>query len=357
MVEGSWVGLDVHARSVVAGVLDAGSGELRTLRVAVRSDELVAWLGELAAPVRVAYEAGPTGYVLARACAAAGIACTVAAPSKIPRAAGDRVKTDRRDAERLARLLRLGELVAVRVPEPHEEAARDLVRAREDARGDLMRARHRLSKLLLRHGLVYDASAWTGAHDAWLRRQSFASRPLALAFDESYAAVLQAKTRRDGLDRAIAELAAEPPFAEVVGRLCCLRGVSTLTALALTVELGDWSRFRPQSLGPFLGLTPSEDSTGRRRRLGAITKTGNTHARRLLVEAAWHQRRPLRASATLERRRQAQPAVVRARADQTARRLHRRWTALEGRGKRRTIVAVAVARELAAHCWALATMK
>ncbi len=280
----------------------------------------------------------------------------MAAPSKIPRAPGDRVKTDRRDAERLARLLRLGELVAVRVPEPHEEAARDLVRAREDARGDLMRARHRLWKLLLRHGLVYDASAWTLAHDAWLRRQRFERRPLALAFDESYGAVLQAKTRRDALDRAIAELASEPPFAEVVARLVCLRGVSTLTALALTVELGDWSRFRPQSLGPFLGLTPSEDSTGDRRRQGAITKTGNSHARRLLVEAAWHQRRPLRASVALERRRQGQPAAVRARADASGRRLHARWEALEGRGKRRTIVAVAVARELAGHCWALATM-
>jgi transposase len=357
MAEGSWVGLDVHARTTLAGVLDAVSGELRLQRVSPRSEETVAWLERLPAPVRVAYEAGPTGYGLARGCAEAGIACTVAAPSKIPRAPGDKVKTDRRDAERLARLLRLGELVAVRVPEPHEEAARDLVRAREDARGDLMRARHRLSKLLLRHGLVYDASAWTGAHDAWLRRQSFASRPLALAFDESYAVVLQAKTRRDGLDRAIAELAGEPPFAEVVGRLCCLRGVSTLSALALTVELGDWSRFRPQSLGPFLGLTPSEDSTGERRRQGAITKTGNTHARRLLVQAAWHQRRPLRASAALERRRQGQPAAVRARADDSARRLHARWHALEGRGKRRTIVAVAVARELAGHCWALATMK
>jgi len=356
MVEGSWVGLDVHARSVVAGVLDGVSGELRSSRAPVLSDETVAWLLQLPAPVRVAYEAGPTGYGLARACAAAGIACVVAAPSKIPRAPGDRVKTDRRDAERLARLLRLGELVAVRVPEPHEEAARDLVRAREDARGDLMRARHRLSKLLLRHGLVYDASAWTLAHDAWLRRQRFERRPLALAFDESYGAVLQAKTRRDALDRAIAELASEPPFAEVVARLVCLRGVSTLTALALTVELGDWSRFRPQSLGPFLGLTPSEDSTGDRRRQGAITKTGNSHARRLLVEAAWHQRRPLRASVALERRRQGQPAAVRARADASGRRLHARWEALEGRGKRRTIVAVAVARELAGHCWALATM-
>lgn len=356
MVEGSWVGLDVHARSTLAGVLDGRSGELRTLRVSPISGETVAWLGQLPAPVRVAYEAGPTGYGLARACAAAGIPCTVAAPSKIQRPPGDRVKTDRRDAERLARLLRLGELVAVRVPEPHEEAARDLVRAREDARADLMRARHRLSKLLLRHGLVYDASAWTVSHDLWLRRQRFASRPLALAFEECYGAMLQAKTRRDGLDRAIDELAGEPPFAEIVARLVCLRGVSTLTALGLTVELGDWLRFQPQSLGPFLGLVPSEDSSGARRRQGAITKTGNTHARRLLVEAAWHQRRPLRASRALQRRRQGQPAAVCDRADQSARRLHQRWQALESRGKRRTIVAVAVARELAGHCWALATM-
>jgi transposase len=153
------------------------AAEVRTLRVPVVSEQTVAWLQTLPAPVRVAYEAEPTGCGLARACGAAGIACTVAAPSRIPRASGDRVKTDRRDAERLARLLRLAELVPVCVPSEREEAARDLVRAREDARGDLMRARHRLSKLLLRHVLVFDGSAWTGAHDAWLRRQRFASRP------------------------------------------------------------------------------------------------------------------------------------------------------------------------------------
>jgi transposase len=356
MDDGSWVGLDVHARKIVAGVLGGASGELRRREVPWRSTETVAWLGELPKPVRVAYEAGPTGFDLARACEAAEIACTVAAPSKIPRAPGERVKTDRRDAERLARLLRLGELVAVRVPNPCEEAARDLVRAREDARSDLMRARHRLSKLLLRHGLVYEGSAWTGAHDAWLRRQRFDRRPLALAFEDCYEAVAQVKSRRDALDAAIAELAREPAFAPVVGRLVCLRGVSTLTALALTVELGGWERFSPQSLGPFLGLVPSEDSSGERRRLGAITKTGNGHARRLLVEAAWQQRRPLRSSAALERRRRGQPAPVRVRAEASARRLHRRWWALESRGKRRTVVAVAVARELAAHCWALATM-
>ena len=296
MSEGSWVGLDVHARSVVAGVIDVGSGEVRSLRVPPGSDATVAWLKTLPAPVRVVYEAGPTGYGLARACAEAGISCVVAAPSKI-RPAADRVKTDRRDAERLARLLRLGEITPVRVPGPEEEAARDLVRAREDARGDLMRARHRLSKLLLRHGVVYDATAWTRAHDAWLRRQRFQSGPLAIVFDECYGRMLDAKTRRDALDKAIAELAATQPYVDVVERLVCLRGVSTLTAFALTVELGDWNRFRPESLGPFLGLTPSENSSGERRRQGAITKTGNTHARRLLVEAAWHHR----SAAALER--------------------------------------------------------
>ena len=189
------------------------------------------------------YEAGPTGYRLARACAEAGISCVVAAPSRI-RPAADRVKTDRRDAERLARLLRLGEITPIRVPGPEEEAARDLVRAREDARGDLMRARHRLSKLLLRHGAVYDATAWTRAHDAWLRRQRFQSGPLAIVFDECYGRMLDAKTRRDALDAAIAELAASEPYVDVVSRLVCLRGVSTLTAFALTVELGDWNTQR-----------------------------------------------------------------------------------------------------------------
>jgi len=356
MGEGSWVGLDVHARSVVAGVIDAGSGEVRSVRVPVGPGETVAWLKTLAAPIRVVYEAGPTGYGLARACATAGIDCVVAVPSRIQPAA-DRLKTDRRDAERLARLLRLGEITPVRVPDPDEEAARDVVRAREDARGDLMRARHRLSKLLLRHGAVYDGTAWTKAHDVWLRRQRFQRGPLAIVFDECYGGMLDAKTRRDALDKAIAELAASEPYVDVVERLVCLRGVSTLTAFALTVELGDWHRFRPQSLGPFLGLTPSESSSGQRRRQGAITKAGNSHVRRLLIEAAWHQRRPSRMSVTLTRRRDGKPAAVLAQADRSARRLHGRWHALESRGKPRTIVVVAVARELAGHCWALATME
>ena len=217
------------------------------------------------------------------------------------------MKTDRRDTERLVRLLRLGELTAVRVPDEQEEAARDLVRAREDARGDLMRARHRLSKLLLRHGRLYPASAWTKAHAAWLARQRFDQPALALAFEETHAAMLGVRARRDGLDAAIVALASEPRWAAQVGRLCCLRGVSVHTAFALCTEIGDWQRFSGASIGAFLGLVPSESSSGQKRQLGPITKTGNAHARRLLVEAAWHHRRPMRASAELARRRQGQP--------------------------------------------------
>src|SRR5258708_11284566 len=356
MGEGSWVGLDVHARSVVAGVIDVGSGEVRSLRLPPGCDQTVAWLQTLAAPVRVVYEAGPTGYRLARACSTAGISCVVAAPSRI-RPAADRVKTDRRDAERLARLLRLDEITPIRVPTLEEEAARDLVRAREDARGDLMRARHRLSKLLLRHGLVYDATAWTRTHDPWLRRQRFDAGPLAIVFDECYGRMIDAKSRRDALDNAISDLAATPPYVDVVSRLVCLRGVSTLTAFALTVELGDWHRFRPESLGPFLGLTPSDHSTAHRRRQPPITTPTTSHVRRLLIEAAWHQRSPSRRSVTLERRRTGKSLAVQAQAERSGRRLHARGPALEARGKPRTIVVVAVARELAGHCWALATME
>lgn len=355
MGDGSWVGVDLHARSAVAGVLDGASGELRLVRVPAAVGPLAEWLVGLPRPVRVAYEAGPCGFELARACERAGVECLVAAPGRIPRGSGERVKTDRRDAERLARLLRLGELTPVRVPSEGEEAVRDLVRAREDARADLMRARHRLSKLLLRHGLLWERTAWSGEHDRWLRGLRFEGA-LAVCFDEGYGGVLQAKARRDRLDQAIFDAATLPAHAETVARLACLRGVSILTGLALTVELGDWRRFEPASLGAFLGLVPSEHSSGGQRRQGAITKTGNGHARRLLVEAAWHQRRPLGPSVALTGRRAGQPAAVCAEAEAVARRLHQRWWDLERRGKRRTIIAVAVARELAGHCWKLATM-
>ena len=199
MGEGTFVGLDVHARSVVAGLIDEATGELAVRRAPHLTDELVGWLAAAGGPVRVAYEAGPTGFGLARACAAAGIACLVAAPSLIRRSSAERGrKRDAADAELLARSLRAGELTPVRVPDPADEAARDLVRAREDARADLMRARHRLSKLLLRHGLVYEQGrAWTGAHDAWLRAQRLDQAGARAAFDDYYGAVLAAGLRRE----------------------------------------------------------------------------------------------------------------------------------------------------------------
>jgi len=357
MSEHTFIGLDVHARSVAAGLLGGESGEVRSCSAPTRAAELVSWLQAQGESISVAYEAGPTGFGLARACAAAQIPCLVAAPSRIARAPGERVKTDRRDALKLARLLRLGELTAVRVPSACEEGARDLVRAREDARADLMRARHRLSKLLLRQDLVWEASAWTQAHERWLATQRFEERGLAIAYAEAVAAVASVRARRDALDAAIAEEAAEPRWAQVVGRLACLRGVSTLTAFGLAAEIGDWERFDGRSIGAYLGLVPSESSSGERRRQGAITKTGNGHARRLLVEAAWQQRRPVsHPSRELVRRREGQPALVRVRAEAAGRRLQKRWRSFDARGKRSTVAAVAVARELAGWCWSLATM-
>jgi transposase len=219
-----------------------------------------------------------------------------------------------------------------------------------------MRARHRISKLLLRHGLLWEGRAWTQAHERWLAGQCFAAPPLQLAYEESLATIASVRARRDARDAAIAQEARQEPWAGVVGRLCCLRGVSLLTAFGLAVEIGDWQRFDGRSIGAYLGLVPRESSSGERRSLGAITKAGNRHARRLLVEAAWHHRRPPRPSRELARRRAGQPALVRQRAEAAGQRLHHRWAAFDSRGKRSTVAAVAVARELAGWCWSLATM-
>ena len=354
------VGLDVHARSVAAAGLDTVTGEVWERQLRPGSGDILAWLTGLAGPVAVTYEAGPTGFGLARDLAAAGFRCEVAAPSKIRRAPGDRVKTDGRDALLLARLLRMDDLTAVTVPSVAQESARDLVRAREDCRGDLMRARHRLSKLMLRHGLVWDgANAWTGVHDAWLRRlraDNCWSAGTRSAFDAGYQTVLAITARRDQLDDDIAAMAADSEFTPITRRLGCLRGISTLTGFALAVEIGDWTRFSGASIGAFVGLTPSEHSSGASRSLGSITKTGNSHARRLLVEAAWHHRPAYRPGKTMHDRWALAPATAQARGDAGNRRLHRQWLRFLARRKRGTIAAVAIARELAGWCWSLATL-
>jgi transposase len=351
------VGLDVHARSIVGCGLDTVTGETARRRVVPTFEGVTDWLAELPAPVAVAYEAGPTGFGLARRLTAAGIRCVVAAPSKLQRPPGDRVKTDSRDAQHLAKLLRMDQIVEVRVPSVEQEAARDLVRAREDVRGDLMRSRHRLSKLLLRQGILYSGGhPWTGVHEQWLRGQHFALPGLQLAFDSAFETVLLTAARRDRLDHAITEMAVGSEYTPVVRRLCCLRGVSTLTGFGLAVEIGDWHRFTGSTIGAYLGLVPTESSSGGQRSQGSITKTGNTHARRLLVEAAWHHRKAYRPGLTMRARWDQAPAAARARGHEGNQRLHHRWEVFTARKKRPVIADVAIARELAGWCWSLAVM-
>ena len=360
------IGLDVHARSVRAAVIDTVTGEVIERAISARTEHVVAFIDEVAAghgPVLVTYEAGPTGYGMARAVLAAGHACQVAAPSKLLRPAGDRVKTDARDAMLLARLARNDDIVAVTIPSEFQESARDLVRAREDARMSLMSARHRLSKLLLRHGHVYDESteSWTARHDAWLRRvrkDHLAGGGLGTlaAFDDAYDAVTHTLARRDRLDHQIAALAADSEFTPVTRRLGCLRGVSTLTGFALAVEIGDWHRFTGRNIGSYLGLVPSESSSGTSRVQGGITKTGNGHARRLLIEAAWHHKPQYRPGKTMHERWALAPAAAAARGDAGNRRLHHRWQGMTAHNKRHTVANTAIARELAGWCWSLAVM-
>ncbi len=356
-IERTSVGLDVHARSVVACGIDTVTGELIRARLTPQHAEILGWLGRLPAPVAVAYEAGPTGFGLARALGAAGVRCEVLAPSKLARPAGERVKTDARDALHLARLLRLDQFTAVRVPSAAEEAARDLVRAREDVRGDLMRARHRVGKLLLRQGIVWSGGVtWRPAHHVWLGAQRFEDMALQAAFDSAYEAVVLAEGRRARLDQAIAAMAAHSAWSQTAARLGCLRGIDILTAFALAVEIGDWERFTGASIGAYLGLVPSESSSGRSRSQGPITKTGNGHARRLLVEAAWHHRRRYRPGATMQARWQRAPAAARARGHLGNQRLHQRWNTFTAHHKKPVVANVAVARELAGWCWSLAIL-
>lgn len=353
----TWVGLDVHAAKVVAAIADSRSGELAVQRMGGQTEQVAEFCAALPAPVRVAYEAGPTGFGLARALAARGIECTVAAPGKIDRPAQDRVKTDRRDAERLARLLMIGGLHPVRVPTPAEEAMRDLVRAREDVRGDLMRARHRVAKLLLRHDLRFEGNNWTQRHLDWLGRVQLPEPVAQSVLLDGIGSIDALLVRRESLESQMASLVEGSPWEQQVARLRCLRGIDTLSALGLCAEVGDFERFaRPAQLMSYLGLVPSENSSGGRRRQGSITKSGSRHARRLLVEAAWHYRRAPRKGRELKRRQEGQPQAVCAISWRAQQRLHRSWVRLDHeRGKRRTLCAVAVARELTGFCWAVTT--
>jgi transposase len=352
-----FAGLDVHARRTAAAAVRLGSGEVFRARLA-GAEETIEWLRSLPGPVRAVYEAGPTGFGLARAARTAGIEMMVCAPGAIPRQPGDRVKTDARDALKLARLHAAGQLRAVVIPAVELEALRDLVRAREVLRGDLMAARHRISKLLLPRGLVWPGpgDTWSERHLRWLSRLRLNDELAEVVLGEYLGCHEVLLARRDRLDRLIAAQATREPWSATVARLRCLRGVDTLTAVGLVAEIGDIAAFaHPKQLASYLGLVPSEQSTGERRRQGAITKAGSSHARRLLIEAAWHYRRPPRISPTLRRRQAGQPPAALEAAWRAQLRLHRRWSHLDAaRAKKRTTVAVAVARELACFVWEIA---
>ena len=352
----TYVGLDVHARSTHAAAIEVATGELRRARFGGSGEEVVAWLAALPQPLRGCYEAGPTGFALYRAAQAAGLDVCVIAPSKTPRAPGDRIKTDRKDAELLARLLLAGQLKEVSVPSVSVEAARHLSRAREQVRGDLMRCRHRVSKLLLLHGRVYpESSTWTQRHRQWLAGQQFEETAAELAYLDCLAAVDGLVARKAALEERLSRLAVEGEWSPTVARLRCFRGIDTLSAFALCLEIGDFARFqRPAQLAAWLGLVPALNQSGESSSQGSITKTGSGYARRLLVEAAWHYLREPRIGVTLQNRQQGQPAHVLQIAWRAQHRLHRLQRRLRGRGKPGNLATVAVARELACFLWAAA---
>ena len=344
-----WVACDVHKFSIVAATLPPVGGRPELHRIETTERAIRRLIDRLGGPggLAVCYEAGPGGFDLLRLLSRLGVACDVVAPSLVPVRAGDRVKTDRRDATKLVRLYRAGELVFVAAPDEQTEGLRDLVRCRDDLRCARTAARHRIAKQLLRHGRIYreGRKAWTQMHYAWVARQRL-DDPLAQAALEQMIIHLEGLDRQIGaLDAQLERIARHDPWRERVDALTRFRGISTRTALGLIAEIGDFRRFsHPRQLACWLGITPSEYSSGDQHHRGHITKAGNRHARRLLVEAAWHYRhRPRRA--------RSGPASS-DRAWQAQIRLHHRHRELAAHGKRTTVANVAVARELAGFLWA-----
>lgn len=357
----TFVGLDAHASQTQAAALDYETGEIRFRRVNGAPRGALGYLQGLPSPVLATYEAGPVGYGLARAAAESGVEVRVCAPGSVPRKPNQRIKTDRRDAERLARLLAAGELTFVRVPTPEEERFRDLARCRDAARRDLMRARHRLSRFLCRRELRFSGpgSAWTLTHRAWLRQIEFDDLPSRAVLADYLTAVEALEQRRGALDRAIEECWAESPWAPTIARLRCLRGIGTLSAFGLCAEVGEFSRFEhPAQLAAYLGIVPSEHSSGDVKRRGPITKAGSPFARRLLVEAAHHYARRPRLSIALERRQRGQDPRAVEIGWRAQRRLHAKWLRLcDRRGKPANVAVVALARELCGFVWEVGRLR
>jgi transposase len=358
----TFVGMDVHKQDIAVAMLSRDSGGPVEWRVANEPSAVRRFAKKLqregGSSIHCVYEAGPCGYALQRQLQQLGLTCDVVAPSMIPIRPGEKIKTDRRDARKLAELARGQLLTVVRAPTEDEEAVRDLCRGRDDVRVDLMRARHRLGKFLLRRGRVFGTGsrAWSQAHRWWLGTQTFERTAERVMFEDYLLAVEQAVARRHSLEQHLEEIANGPRYVEAVGWLRCFRGIDTITAITLLAELHDFRRFRsPSQLMAYLGLVPSEYSSGPRQQRGGITRTGNRHVRRLLIEAAWHYRHRPHVSETLARRRQGQPATMIALADRAQLRLCRRYRRMEKRGKHPTKIVVAMARELVGYVWAALT--
>jgi transposase len=363
-----WVALDVHKRSIVAATLPPVGGRPEIARIenaptAIR--RLIAQLGGRDG-LAVAYEAGPTGWALKRLLDGLGVACDVIAPSLVPVRPGDRVKTDRRDATKLVRLLRAGELTFVAPPTPEQEGLRDLIRCREDLRDARDRARQRVLKALLRHGHVYtDGKHWTIRHRNWVATRRLEDPVAQLALETMRAHLEMIETQLRQLDVQLDRIAGDDRWRPGVRVLTSFRGIATLTALSVLAEIGDFRRFgSARELMRYLGLTPSEYSSGESQHRGHVTKAGPVHTRRLLIEAAWHYRHPPRITERQREsanaaRRDGQPELaplVGARAWQAQVRLnHRHRVLTQQRGKRATVANVAVARELVGFLWAAMT--
>lgn len=356
-----FVGMDVHKESIDIAVAAGGMrGEVRhygTIGGGMGDvDRALRKVVAQGGAIHVVYEAGPCGYTLYRHLIAKGIDCTVVAPSRIPKRAGDRVKTDRRDAEMLARLHRAGELEAVYVPRAEDEAVRDLTRAREDAKGAQTRVRHQLKAFLPRNGIAYAGkTAWTPAHVRWLASVKLPEPVQQFVFQEYVSAVTAAGERLPRLEASLRETVAGWRLYPVVQALQALRGVQLVIAATLVAEIGDIGRFdHPRQLMAYLGLVPSEHSSGPSTHRGAITKCGNSHARRMLTEAAWSYRLPARMTPIIAKRQDGQSRDVRDIAWKAQVRLCGRYRRLRARGKEPNKVVIAVARELAGFVWATA---
>lgn len=355
-----FIGLDVHKESVSVSIAPSNSTEVRFYgNIGGRLDDVDRLIKKLAQPgveLRFCYEAGPTGYPLCRHLRKHGYVCEVVAPSLIPKKASDRVKTNRRDSDQLARLFRAGELTGIYVPDAADEAVRDLVRCREAARIEQLKARQRLKGFLLRHGFRYAGkSSWTEAHRRYLATLAMPFAAQRIAFQEYIEAITVAGERLTRLTSAVEDAAVGWSREPMVRALMSLRGVNVLTAMILVAEAGDLTRFdSPVQLMSYLGLTSCEESTGDKRWQGGITKCGNGACRRALIEAAQHYRLAPRVSVGLQQRQEKQPREVRAIAFKAQQRLHARHKVLSGHRKKACVVVTALARELCGFVWAIA---